>query len=181
MPDVWLHSNRRAVAFALAFPAVGLVVGILICVFAHSLAGWVGWLGLAIAVISAFFAAALALQLRQPRIASRGNEMLFYLRSGPPFRVPLEYVEGFLMGQGASFLRPGEPGASQVSTVVIRLADRATEFAQRDVKPALGSWCNHYVTIRGTWCEPLSLALVNRLNARLAETQAAVKSQAAAR
>jgi hypothetical protein len=106
---------------------------------------------------------------------------LFYLRSGPPFRVPLEYVEGFLMGQGASFLRPGEPGASQVSTVVIRLADRATDFAQRDVKPALGSWCNHYVTIRGTWCEPLSLAVVNRLNSQLADAQAALKRQAAAR
>ncbi len=179
MPDVWLHSNRRAIAFALAFPVAGLVIGILICVLSLSLAAWVGWLGLAIAVVSAFFAAALVAQLRQPRIASRGGEILFYLRSGPPFRVPLEYVEGFLMGQGASFLRPGEPGASQASTVVIRLADRATEFAQRDVKPALGSWCNHYVTIRGTWCEPLSLTLVNRLNARLAEAQTAIKKQAA--
>ena len=32
------------------------------------------------------------------------------------------------MGQGASFLRPGQPGASQVSTVVIRLADRRDGF-----------------------------------------------------
>ncbi len=64
---------------------------------------------------------------------------------------------------------------------MIRLADRATDYAQRDVKPALGSWCNHYVTIRGTWCEPLSLALVTRLNTRLAAAQASLKKEQAAR
>jgi hypothetical protein len=35
----------------------------------------------------------------------------------------------------------------------------------------MGSWCNHYVTIRGTWCEPLSVELAARLNARLASVQ----------
>ena len=98
--------------------------------------------------------------------------MLFHLRGGGPIRVPLEFVEGFLLGQGASYLRNDAAQTAQVSTVVIRLADRATEYAQRDVKPALGAWCNHYVTIRGTWCEPLSLALINQLNTRLAEAQA---------
>jgi hypothetical protein len=29
------------------------------------------------------------------------------------------------------------------------------------------------VTIRGTWCEPLSVGLVNRLNQRLAEVSRA--------
>ncbi|MES1213308.1 MAG: hypothetical protein ABUL64_01865 [Singulisphaera sp.] len=180
MTEIWLHTNRRAIAFGLVFPIAGLLMGLAILALSRGLAPWVGWLGVVIAAVAAFFCLVLALQLRQPRIARRGDEVLLYLRSGPPFRVPLEFVEGFLMGQGASFLRKDQPGTSQVSTVVIRLADRATDFAQRDVKPALGSWCNHYVTIRGTWCEPLSLALVTKLNAQLAEAQAASKKAQAA-
>jgi hypothetical protein len=37
------------------------------------------------------------------------------------------------------------------------------------VKPALGAWCDSYVTIRGTWCEPLNGELIRRLNRRLRE------------
>ena len=95
--------------------------------------------------------------------------------SGRPIEVPLALVEGFLLGQGPSYLNAHKPAASQVSTIVIRLADRATDFAQRDVKPTLGSWCNHYVTIRGTWCEPLSVALVMKLNGRLADAHATMQ------
>ncbi len=31
------------------------------------------------------------------------------------------------------------------------------------------AWCSGYITIRGTWCEPLNVPLVNRLNQRLAD------------
>ncbi|HEX3871331.1 MAG TPA: hypothetical protein VHV77_12890, partial [Pirellulales bacterium] len=37
----------------------------------------------------------------------------------------------------------------------------------------LGTWCHHYITLRGTCCEKLTLDLVNRLNARLYEVQQA--------
>jgi hypothetical protein len=36
----------------------------------------------------------------------------------------------------------------------------------------LGKWCGSYITIRGTWCERLSVELVQRLNVRLAEMHA---------
>ncbi|HEY4307861.1 MAG TPA: hypothetical protein VGN12_00290 [Pirellulales bacterium] len=176
MSEVWLHTNRRAILFALIFPVFGLICGILLLLLASPTMLWARYLGIAVTTAAVLLTIAFVLQLRQPRIALRGDEVLFYMRSGPPFRVPLPLVEGFLMGQGASYLRKDEPSASQVSTVVIRLADRATDYAQREVKPALGSWCNHYVTIRGTWCEPLSLALVTRLNTRLAEAQANLKA-----
>ena len=56
---------------------------------------------------------------------------------------------------------------------MIRIADSATEWRQQEVKPQLGKWCEGYITIRGTWCEPLSIDLINRLNERLAEVNRA--------
>ena len=53
-------------------------------------------------------------------------------------------------------------------------SDRAEAWHRQEVKPGLGKWCEGYITIRGTWCEPLSVGLVNRLNQRLAEVARAV-------
>jgi hypothetical protein len=97
--------------------------------------------------------------------------LLVFLRSGGPIRVPLEIVEGFLLGQAPGLLPGKRHLDAPTSSVVIRLAERAEEWAMIEVKPALGSWCGHYVTLRGTWCEPLSVDLVNRLNARLDEVK----------
>ena len=47
--------------------------------------------------------------------------------------------------------------------------DAAHEWRRSETKPSLGHWCDGYITIRGTWCEPLSIELVNRLNTRLFE------------
>jgi hypothetical protein len=176
MSEIWLHTNRRVIVFALIWPAAGLALGLLLATALASMP-WIRWLGVGLAAVSAWFAILFVWQLRQPRIARRGDELLFYLRTGAPLRVPLAVVEGFLLGQGPSYLRADKPAASQVATVVVRLADRATDFAHRDVKPALGSWCNHYVTIRGTWCEPLSVALVTRLNTRLADAHTALQPE----
>ncbi len=53
----------------------------------------------------------------------------------------------------------------------MRIAEKAKEYQQRDVKSALGKWDEGYVTFYGAWCEPLTLEVVQRLNARLAEVQ----------
>ncbi len=58
-----------------------------------------------------------------------------------------------------------------MSHLAVRLAERASDWAQVDVKPALGKWCGGSITIYGAWCEPLSVALVQRLNDRLAAVQ----------
>ena len=60
---------------------------------------------------------------------------------------------------------------TETAAVVIRLAESASAWSHREVKPALGKWCEGYITIRGTWCERLDIAKVNRLNQRLAEVQ----------
>ncbi|HEX4131608.1 MAG TPA: hypothetical protein VHZ24_16335 [Pirellulales bacterium] len=85
--------------------------------------------------------------------------------------VPIEVVEGFLLGQGPSYLPGKEASRSETRTLVVRLAERATEWEHVAMPPRLGSWCGHYITIRGTWCEPLSVDLVNRLNMKLHEAK----------
>jgi len=64
-------------------------------------------------------------------------------------------------------------------TVVMRLAESAHQWQYVDVNPKLGSWCDGYVTLRGTWCEPLSLEVVIRLNRRLADAHRAGPEAAA--
>lgn len=173
MFEVWLSANRRILYLGAVLPAalacLGLALGAGYLGFAERGAvRVVGWVLLGVSLVAL---GNLAWQTRRPRLACAAGQLLVYLRSGAPIRVPLEVVEGFLMGQGPSFL-PGKRHAErQAATVVIRLSELAQEWAQVDVKPALGYWCGHYITIRGAWCEPLSVELVNRLNARLAEAK----------
>jgi hypothetical protein len=56
-------------------------------------------------------------------------------------------------------------------TLVIRLAEKASEFADRDATPALADWAGGYVTLRGAWCEPLDDKIARALNHRLAEAK----------
>ena len=184
MTEIWLHTNRRAIAFALVIPVLGLIVALALFLYewvAPAPAAWVMWVAGVLASVSALVGGLMVWQLLRPRIARVGDELLFYLRSGAPLGVPLTVVEGFLLGQGPSYLRHDRPDESTAATVVVRIADRAIDFGNRETKPALGTWCNHYVTIRGTWCEPLTLELVTRLNARLAEAQAAALEEHAGR
>jgi hypothetical protein len=57
--------------------------------------------------------------------------------------------------------------------LVARLSQKAPEWEKVDVKPAIGRWCEGYVTIRGMWCEPLNGEVVRRLNRRLREIREA--------
>ena len=168
---VWLHTNRRA-------PLAGLIVAALVelCGTFVLMGGfffepaWLWWMiGGVMSVAGTIAVVSLALVLARPRIAHADGHILFYLRHDGPIRVPLEVVEGFLLGQGHAW---GEHGAGpdwETSTLVVKLAEKFEDWARVEVEPALAAWCNHYVTIRGTWCEPLSVEVVGRLNARLAE------------
>src|SRR5690606_38682536 len=100
-----------------------------------------------------------------------------YLRSGGPFRVPLEIVECFLLGQAPTLLPGKQQERAETAAVVIKLSETAEAWRHQDVKPALGKWCEGYITIRGTWCEPLNVKLINRLNAQLAEASRALKQR----
>jgi hypothetical protein len=173
--EIWLRTNARAILLGMVPPAVVGLAGLVLLVGIGSREppGWLRGIGGAMAALSLATIAALAWQLRTPRLAYRNGELLAWLRSGGPIRVPIEMVEGFLLGQAPSLLPGRRHRASETATLVIRIAESASEWQRQEVKPQLGKWCEGYVTIRGTWCEPLSVGLVNRLNQRLAEVSRA--------
>ncbi len=170
MTAVWLRSNRRALWLGMVLPATVAVLGAALA--GSTLAvGWRAGGGLVCGVGLALVAA-LAWQLRQPRLAYLRGQLLVYLGTGQPVPVPIEAVECFFLGKGPAMLAGDPRDGAETSNVVVRLAESASEFAERSVKPALGKWCGGYITLRGTWCEPLSLARVNQLNDCLRQAQA---------
>jgi hypothetical protein len=102
--------------------------------------------------------------------------LLVYLDPTRPTRVPIEIVECFFLGQGPSELPKLKGREPETQNVIVRLAEAASEWKHRDVRRALGHWCEGYITIRGSWCEPISPDLMKRLNRRLAEVQAAARN-----
>ncbi len=130
---------------------------------------WLVVVGCLLGALSAATIVSLLWQMRKPRLAYCDGELLVWLRSGSPIRVPIDVVECFLLGQTPSLLPGRRHQTTETTALVVRIADRATQWHRQDTKPQLGKWCEGYITIRGTWCEPLSLDLVNRLNQRLAD------------
>ena len=151
--------------------AMGLVLAIGIA--GRQPPGWLRVVGGVLVVMAIATIASLAWQMRKPRLAYRDGALLFWLRSAHPIRVPLDVVECFLLGQAPSLLPGKRHHTTETAALTVRIADRATEWHRQEVKPQLGKWCEGYVTIRGTWCEPLSIDLVNRLNQRLADVSRA--------
>lgn len=171
MQETWLRPNQRAIWFG-CIPPLGIAVLGAWLTFGAADArhtAW-RWTGGALTLVGVALAASLVAQLRRPRIAYRDGHVLFYLRAGRPIAVPADVVEAFFLGKGPATL-PGALGSRETVNLVARLAQRATEWARQDVKPSLGNWCGGYVTIRGTWCEPLEGELIRRLNRRLKEVQ----------
>lgn len=173
MTEVWLWQNRRAILFGMAPPTL-FILALLVWLsglLAPPPAGWLRIVGWILVGVGGIVVLALAWQLRQPRLAYREGALIVNMRAGNPIKVPIDVVEAFLIGQGPAMLPGKRDNRTEARMLTVRLAERAEEWAQQEVKPALGRWCGGYITIRGTWCEPLNLALVNRLNARLAEVQ----------
>jgi hypothetical protein len=172
MSETWLRPNRRALWFGCVPPLILCFIGLwLIMGIRGDSNTWLRWSGILLMVAGSVMVIALVRQLSRPRIAFNNGHVLFYLRSGPPLAVPAEIVEAFFVGQGPAALPGGLSPPQQTANLVARLSQRATEWTQRDVKPALGNWCEGYVTIRGTWCEPLNAELVRRLNRRLSQVK----------
>ena len=176
MTETWLRPNRRVLLLA-AVPvaAVGVAGGAIM----GSGWGWWAWaLGGALSATAAWGMALLAIQMFRPRISFTGEEVCFHLGSLTPHAVPLRHVEAFFLGQGPSGVPEPAGKEGEAVNLIARLSRKAPEWASREVKPALGRWCDGYVTIRGAWCEPLSGATVGRLNRRLGELSRAAKEDA---
>lgn len=176
MTEVWLQSNGRVLALGLV--PVALVAGLGALVLAMTETAGLSFLAYALLGVAAILAIGIARQLGRPRIAYRPDEVLFHLRSGSPIAVPREVVEAFFLGQGPAYLPTVQGKPAETVNLVARLSQKAPEWMKVDVKPALGHWCEGYVTIRGTWCEPLTGEVIRRLNARLRELRTAAQEAA---
>jgi hypothetical protein len=167
MREIWLKTNHRAILFGCLPPLVLSVIGLwmLLSASEHSAWRWIGSTGVLIGVPTTVL---LLLQLRRPRIAFSAGTVLFYLRGGPPIAVPVDAVEAFFAGQGPAHL-PVVSNQSRSVNLVARLSRRNPEWAEQPVKAALGNWVDGYVTVRGSWCEPLNGETIRKLNRRLKE------------
>src|SRR5262245_55176337 len=106
MREVWLRTNRRALAMGMILP--GLILG--------GTAGGLAWsvrTGQHWAVSLAFFSGTmlalwmlgeLVYALAQPRLAFDQGQLLVFLEPTKPTSVPIDIVECFFLGQGPSEL-----------------------------------------------------------------------------
>jgi hypothetical protein len=169
MTEVWLQTNRRALTMGLV-PTLTLA-GVGAAMLGLSEARVLAWLGWTLIGMGIVLTLGILRQFLQPRIAYRDGSVLFHLRAGQPVAVPREVVEAFFLGQGPSYLPEMRGRRLETVNLVARLSQKAPEWMHVSVKPALGHWCDGYVTIRGTWCEPLGNDVIRRLNRRLKEVQ----------
>lgn len=171
MREVWVRGNRRAILFGCILPIVLLIVGgALLLRRTAEVASISAIFGGALVGGGAIILAIMINELRRPRIAYSRGQVLFYVRRGAPAEVPVEIVEGFLIGQGPAEL-PVMSQQPKAMNLVVRLSQRHTEWAEQPVKAAIAKWCGGYVTLRGAWCEPLDNEVVRRLNRRLKEVK----------
>jgi hypothetical protein len=180
MREIWLQTNRRALWFGTLPPAVAAILGAWLLFESQARSeNWSAWLGAFLLVMGSGLVATLLVQLRQARIAYEDGRVLFYLRGGAPLAVPVELVEAFFLGQGPLMLPGSKQRPNSTVNLVARISQRDPSFAERAVKPALGRWTESYVTIRGTWCEPLNGELIRRLNHRLRQVTEELESKTA--
>jgi hypothetical protein len=173
MTESWLRTNRRALLLGMVLPGALAVAGL--AALAWAIATGQHWgVQLLIVLLTAvplWMMGELLYALSRPRLGYEAGELLVFLEPTRATRVPIEIVEVFFLGQGPS-ARPRLKGREpETQNVVVRLAESAVEWKHRDVRPAFGQWCEGYITIRGSWCEPITPGVMRRLNGRLAEVK----------
>lgn len=174
--EIWLRGNRRAIVVG---SLVTATLGSLGLIGALNLTPWDLSLPLRLAagilaLLATLVGIAMISQARLPRLAYADQELLVYAGSAKPFRVPVDVVEVFFGGQGATDVQvPGHKIESK--NVVVRLAERHKQWHQREIRRSFGHWQDGYIILNGTWCEPITVDLVKSLNLRLVETQRAIR------
>ena len=171
--ECWLQSNRRAAWPAAVAPAVThfAALGGLFFLLGSDWSPWVVWPLAGVAGIVAFLSlatvVAMVLWARLPRLAFDGERLLVFMTGLEPIAVPIDVVEVFFRGQSGAGLPGKDGGEAKTAAITVRLAEAATEWQAREVRPSLGKWADSYIVISGTWCEPITPDLLKQLNARL--------------
>lgn len=169
--EVWLRGNARPALMLLAATAVATAVAGAAVVALRPPAWGIGFVAAGCCVCLAS-AAGVAWVASRPRLARRGGVLEVRLSPLRVERLPLEVVECVFPG---SQPLGGEGSAPdrRVETLVLRLAERATEWRSRPTA-AWGAWQDGSVVFDGRWCEPLSPPLARELSARLLEARRTV-------
>lgn len=170
--ETLLRSNRRAGLVLVALAALLGIFGLILVVVA--LAYEVAWLLVLAVPLAAYGCCEFARQLLwwwRPRLALDQGDLVVFLRQPQPYRVPLDVVECFFIGQAPSSLGERLPSGARIEnvTVVVRLAERATQWSQRPTNRAVGRWCDGYITILGDWSDRIDGDVVTQLNRRLVD------------
>lgn len=172
MRDVWLKPNQRALTASIVMPLAIIVVAALMLTGVLGDVHWViqGVTG-GLALVSGFAVVVLVKWFCHPRLAYEDGVLLVNLNAGPALKVPIDLVEVFFAGQSNSHMPKTVQQTKSVTpesrTIVVRLAERATQYHSRTVMPRLGSWEQGYIVVRGTWCEPINREVIKRLNKQL--------------
>ena len=167
MTEVWLRPNRRVLILAMLPLAILHVISIVIY---RGDGQWMpNWLGIIGIGITAGLLLGLIREVLKPRIAYQEGHVLFNLKSGSPIAVPLHVVEAFFQGESKAHLPGKNRHQAKSVNLIARLSQRETDWQRRDIKPALGQWKEGYITVHGTWCEPIDTDVIRRLNRRITE------------
>ncbi|MCH2129011.1 MAG: hypothetical protein MK179_07685 [Pirellulaceae bacterium] len=176
--ECWLRNNHRVMLLGMILPANLTILGMVAAAGVFSPIAAVRVTGIGLAIAAGCVWTVFLWNIRLPRLAYEDGHLLVYLRNIRPIAVPIQYVECFFLGQTTTLVQDRSGNEIDAQTVVVRLAESATQWERCEVKPSLGSWCDGYITIRGMWCEPLTIQRVNQLNRRLAEIHRQLQSEA---
>lgn len=170
-PQMLLGGNRRLLAVNLLLGIVALLLGIgLVSLGGNLFLRVLGVILSLVALPAIWFAWRFH---SQPRLAITSHELLVYVRPNyrEPYRVPLDVVEVFFIGQGAvSGTEPGQPKdyeGAVAANVIVRLAESAKDWHHRDVHLLLGVWNDGYITVRGLLCDNIDQEVLKTMNKRL--------------
>lgn len=176
MTEIWLQANRRAgLGSSIGFLFHAVVMSVL--AYGSIRSAYPAWLwGGAIILAAIFFVFSISngYYLTRPRLTFGNKQLRIDVGLQGLVSVPIELVEAFLLGKGPAFLNGCDDKRTETSTLIVRIAERAPEFEKVATNVRIAAWCGYYVTLRGTWTEPLSVELVNRLNQRLHDVQQAM-------
>ena len=176
MRECWLRPNQRVIglviALAVSFTFAGLA---LVCVGFFLPLRWLTFAGGVAAAVGVIAVAVLVHSYRTPRLAYEDGHLLVFFDSSRPVRVPIEHVEVLFLGSSLVTPKTAEQDDDQsgprTANVVVRLAETAKQWHDREVASALGQWEDGYIVLRGTWCEPIGHERLNEINKRLTEVR----------
>ena len=166
--ETWLKPNRRVLLVGLIGTLMLIGLAVWLCWSVNPIRYWIGFCLLPPAFMISML---IFIRMKRSRLGYRHGMLWVDLGPGKPVSVPIDAVECFFLGSRETPSSGRWGMQSRAISIVVRLAEKAVQYHDRSVTTALGTWQEGYITILGSWCEPVSPALIARLNQRLLEAR----------